>query len=208
MSTENAGPAHEPSSGPPSDILSDHEYDGIKEYDNPMPRWWVWTFWATFYFAICYLLWLHVYQKGTFVKDEYAADMRAFREEQAKRDMGAGPSEETLAKLMANAAVMADAQALFKLRCISCHGPNGEGLIGPNLTDQYWIHGQGRLMDIYGVVNEGVLAKGMPAWGKQLPPIEILKAVAYVGTLRGKGLPGKAPEGTLLTTAAPENERR
>lgn len=202
MSTSNQTPVKDPTSTPPVDLLSDHEYDGIKEYDNPMPRWWVWIFWASFYFAICYLLWLHVYQKGTFVRDEYAADMRAYREEQAKRDLGAGPSEEALSKLMSNAALMADAEGQFQTRCSPCHAQNGQGLIGPNLTDQYWIHGQGKLMDIYGVVNEGVLSKGMPAWGKQLPPVEVMKAVAYVGTLRGKNISGKPPEGTPITTAS------
>lgn len=207
MSAASENPNKDSSSTPPVELISDHEYDGIQEYDNPMPRWWVWIFWASFYFAICYLLWLHVYQKGTYVRDEYAADMRAFREEQAKREMGSGPSEESLSKLMSNTAVIADAEALFKTRCAPCHAQNGQGLIGPNLTDQYWIHGQGKLMDIYGVVNEGVLSKGMPAWGKQLPQIEVMKAVAYVGSLRGRNLPGKPPEGTLITAAA-ETEPR
>jgi len=185
---------------PTQELLSDHEYDGIQEFDNPMPRWWVWIFWGTFYFAICYFLWFNVYFKGTPVTEEYAADMRTFREEQAKKDLGENVTEEALEKLSKNAAVMADAEAIFKKRCVQCHGPQGQGLIGPNLTDDYWIHGKATLMDIYGVVNGGVPSKGMPEWGKQLPRVEVAKAAAYVGTLRGKHIPGKAPEGVLLTT--------
>lgn len=203
MSAPSENPTSSAEPAAPPELLSGHEYDGIQEFDNPMPRWWVWLFWGSFYFSVCYLLWLHVYQKGTLVGDEYASDMRTAREEMARREMGSGPTEESLTKLMSNAGVMADAELLFKKSCSPCHSQNGEGLIGPNLTDQYWIHGQGKLMDIFSVVNGGVPAKGMPAWGKQLPPIEVAKAVAYVGTLRGRGLPGRPPEGTLLAANAP-----
>jgi len=182
--------------------LTDHEYDGIQEYDNPMPRWWVLIFWGSFYFATAYFLWFHVYDKGS-VSESYAADMRTFREEIAAREMGSGATEESLAKLSENSAVMADAASVFTTRCIQCHGPKGEGLIGPNLTDDHWIHGQGKLMDIHGVVKDGVLTKGMPAWGRQLQPMEVAKVVAYVGTLRGKNLPGKPPEGQKVVAAAP-----
>lgn len=187
----------------PDPRLSDHEYDDIQEYDNPMPRWWVLTFWASFYFALCYFLWMHVYMKGTPIDEAYSAEMRTFREEIAKREMGGQVTEEGLEKLSKNPAVMADAQQVFAKKCVQCHGQNGEGLIGPNLTDDYWIHGRASLLDIYGVVNQGVLSKGMPEWGKQLPPVEVAKVAAYVGSLRGRRVQGKAPEGTLLATTAP-----
>ncbi|HVU04553.1 MAG TPA: cbb3-type cytochrome c oxidase N-terminal domain-containing protein [Polyangiaceae bacterium] len=180
--------------------LTDHEYDGIQEYDNPMPRWWVLIFWGSFYFAFSYFMWFHVYFKGS-VKEDYAADMTAYREEMAKKALGANVTEEALEKLTKDPAMMADAQGIFQKRCVQCHAANGQGLIGPNLTDDFWIHGKGTLMDIYGVVNGGVPAKGMPEWGKQLSAIEVAKAAAYVGTLRGKHLPGKAPEGTQITAA-------
>jgi cytochrome c oxidase cbb3-type subunit 3 len=182
-------------------LIPDHEYDGIQEYDNPMPGWWVWIFRGTFYFGVCYFLWFHVYMKGTPISEEYAQDMRAYREQEAKRAMGSKVTEEGLDKLMSNATVVSDAAGIFKARCVLCHNHDGQGLIGPNLTDNYWIHGQGKLMDIYGVVNDGVAAKGMPAWGRQLSPIEVAKVVAYVGSIRGRGLPGKPPEGVLVSTA-------
>jgi cytochrome c oxidase cbb3-type subunit 3 len=188
---------------PDATKLTDHEYDGIQEYDNPMPRWWVWVFWTTAYFAICYVLWFHVFMRGTSIAEEYQADLNLAREEAAKQAMGDAPTEAALTTLTKNPAVMADAAAAFTKRCVQCHGQNGQGLIGPNLTDDYWIHGHGTLMDIFGVVNGGVASKGMPEWGKQLSMIEIAKLAAYVGTLRGRHLPGKAPEGTLLSEVAP-----
>jgi cytochrome c oxidase cbb3-type subunit 3 len=187
----------------PEESLTDHAYDGIQEYDNPMPRWWRWTFWATFYFAICYFLWHNVFMNGTPITEEYAADMRSFREQVAKKEMGVGVSEEALARLMTNPALVADSQAVFKNKCVQCHGQDGQGVIGPNLTDAYWIHGQGKLMDVYNVINEGVTAKGMPAWGRQLAPVEVAKLAAYTGTLRNKNLPGRAPEGVKVAATGP-----
>ncbi|MBM4362874.1 MAG: c-type cytochrome [Deltaproteobacteria bacterium] len=182
--------------------LTDHEYDGIQEYDNPMPGWWVSIFWGSFLFAVAYFLWYHVYDKGS-VAAAYAADMTLAREEQAARSLGGGVTEEALAGLAGNASVMADALGTFKLRCAPCHGQNGEGAIGPNLTDDHFIHGGGTFMDLHRVVDQGVVQKGMPAWGRQLSAIEVSKLAAYVGTLRGKNLPGKPPEGQKVGAPAP-----
>jgi cytochrome c oxidase cbb3-type subunit III len=181
------------------DQLLDHEYDGIREYDNPLPRWWVWIFAGSFWFSIAYFFHYHLSHNGESVAAAYEVDMREARELQAKASLAQPVSEESLGKLMADAALMKDAQALFGLRCGPCHGANAEGVIGPNLTDSAWIHGQGTLTDIYAVIDQGVLAKGMPAWGKQLSPIEVRKLTAYVGTQRGKSVPGKAPEGAVVS---------
>ncbi len=183
--------------------LLDHEYDGIREYDHPLPRWWVLIFWGSFIFAIGYFLHWSVFKRGLSAHQEYAADMAAAREAQAKAAMGDKVSEEGLAKLMTNSAMMADAQGVYKARCEVCHGAKGEGKIGPNLTDDSWIHGGGTLMDIHKVVGEGVAAKGMPAWNRQLTPIELSKVVAFIGSLRNTNVPGKAPEGTKSGSAAP-----
>jgi cytochrome c oxidase cbb3-type subunit III len=177
------------------DLLLEHEYDGIREYDNPLPRWWTWIFWATFVFSIGYLFHYHVTGRGQSVLDEYAADMREAREQDARRAMGDKPSEQGLTKLAANAAMMEDAKALYGERCAACHGDRAQGLIGPNLTDAYWIHGKGSMMDIFEVIASGVPAKGMPAWSKQLSPMELQKLVAFIGSLKGSNVPGKAPEG-------------
>ena len=194
---EASGPSHGKAGKPEARIL-DHEYDGIREYDNPLPRWWVWMWAGSFFFSVGYFFHYHVSHNGTSDADEYLQDMAEARELEAKQSLAQPVSEESLGTLMANPALMTDAKALFGQRCMPCHGANGQGLIGPNLTDSSWIHGAGKLTDIYAVVEGGVAAKGMPAWGRQLTPIELRKLVAFVGTLRGSNLPGKAPEGVAL----------
>ena len=179
------------------DELLDHEYDGIREYDNPLPRWWVWMFAGSFWFSVAYFFHYHVSHNGQSVAASYEADVAEARETQAKASLAEPVSEESLGKLMADAALMNDAKALFGLRCTPCHGDKAQGLIGPNLTDAAWIHGGGRLEEIFEVIDQGVLAKGMPAWSKQLSPIEVRKLAAFVGTQRGRNVPGKAPEGTV-----------
>lgn len=193
----SAPPAASTSTAPEAPVL-DHEYDGIREYDNPLPRWWVWLWAGSFFFSVGYFFHYHVSHNGTSVSDGYVADMAEAREAEAKQSLAEPVSEESLGKLMQNPALMADAKALFGLRCSPCHGANAQGLIGPNLTDNAWLHGAGKLTDIYGVVDGGVAAKGMPAWGRQLSPIELRKVVAFVGTLRGSNVPGKPPEGTVV----------
>jgi cytochrome c oxidase cbb3-type subunit III len=180
------------------DQLLDHEYDGIREYDNPLPRWWVWMWAGSAVFSFAYFFHYHVSGNGQSVAAEYQADMQQARENEAKASLAQPVSEESLGKLMSDAALMGDAKALFGLRCSPCHGDKGQGVIGPNLTDNAWIHGSGSLSDIFGVINEGVLAKGMPAWNRQLSPIEIRKVAAYVGSKRGSAVPGKPPEGNVI----------
>jgi cytochrome c oxidase cbb3-type subunit 3 len=176
----------------------DHEYDGIREYDNPMPRWWVTMFWATFVYSLGYGAHYHLTGNGQSVTSSYESDMRVAREERAKASLAEAPSEAALGALMADTQSMDEAKVIFTQRCVQCHASEGQGLIGPNLTDNHWIHGSGSLMDLYGVVSHGVLTKGMPAWELQLQPAELRKVVAYAGLLRGKNLPGKAPEGVLV----------
>jgi cytochrome c oxidase cbb3-type subunit 3 len=183
------------SSAPEVDLL-EHEYDGIREYDNPLPRWWVWMFAGSFFFSIAYAFHYHVSHNGLSVAENYEQDMREAREADAKQSLSQPVTEDSLNKLTLDSALMADAGVLFVARCAPCHGEHGQGIIGPNLTDGSWIHGRGTLTDIYGVVEGGVAAKGMPPWGRLLTPVELRKLVAFVGTQRGKNLPGKAAEGT------------
>ena len=180
---------------PDAEILMDHEYDGIMEYDNPMPGWWKALFWATVLFSGVYVFWYHVSGRGPSVEDSYRAEVAEANAHAAKLAMREKVSEAALEKLMADGVMMDSAAQLFAQRCKQCHAERGEGNIGPNLTDHYWIHGEGRLMDIYQAVSEGVLEKGMPAWNKQLAPAELRQVVAFVGTLRGKNIPGKPHEG-------------
>ena len=99
-----------------------------------------------------------------------------------------------------SAAATAEATKIFQTRCTPCHGEQGQGVIGPNLTDEAWIHGTGELLHIYKTVSEGVPAKGMPSWRMQLSAVQVRELAAFVGTLRGKNLPGKAPEGVVASS--------
>jgi cytochrome c oxidase cbb3-type subunit III len=195
-----------PDSSLPRDAvqLLGHEYDGIQEYDNPMPRWWVWIFWGSFYFSLGYFIHYHMTGNGESVAMAYDTDLALAREKEAMAAMGGEVTEESLGKLMASGAMVADAAKLFTVRCAQCHGIKGEGLIGPNLTDNYWLHGNASLMSIHEIISEGVQTKGMPPWKKQLRPIELGKVTAYVGSLRGTNVPGpKGNEGQLVEAARP-----
>lgn len=175
----------------------DHSYDGIQEFDNPMPRWWVWIFWGTFWFSLAYLFHYSV-GNGVGVNASHEAEVLEAKAEQAKNALTQQVSEESLGQTLADATSVAAGQTVFVGKCAACHGDRGQGLIGPNLTDSSWVHGRGALLDLYAVVAEGVAAKGMPAWEKQLSPAELRQVVAYVGSLRGTNVPGKAPEGTVV----------
>ena len=185
-----------PGPKPTADLL-DHEYDGIREYDNPLPGWWVAIFWGSFFFAIgyCFHYWVG---NGVSVHDSYEQEMAAVRAEQAKRALAETVSEDGLKKLQGDGALMADAKALFGQRCTPCHGDRAQGVIGPNLTDSYWLHGDGSLMAIHHTVSDGVPDKGMPPWKMQLTPVQVRELAALVGTLRGTNVPGKAPQGELV----------
>lgn len=187
----------------PDQLLS-HEYDGIREYDNPMPKWWKWTFWATFYFSIGYFVHYHLTDNGPSVAATYEAELALAREQAALRAMGSEVNEAALAGLMSQSEMMTDAAKLFVQKCGPCHGNRGEGLIGPNLTDRFWLHGDAGLVSIYELIRDGVPTKGMPAWNRQLTPIELTKVAAFVGTLRGTDVPGpRGPEGNEVTVAPP-----
>jgi cytochrome c oxidase cbb3-type subunit 3 len=175
--------------------LLDHNYDGIQEYDNPMPFWWKALFWVTVVFSVVYIAFYHG-GPGLSVEEEYGQAMIAHLDLQAAQ-MGE-VTEEALAELATDPAKMTGAAQVFVSKCSQCHGQLGEGNIGPNLTDEYWLHGQGALLDIYDVVSNGVPAKGMLAWKNQLRAAELLVVSAYVGTLVGTDPPNaKAPQGVI-----------
>jgi cytochrome c oxidase cbb3-type subunit 3 len=179
--------------------LTGHEYDGIREYDNPMPRWWVLMFWGSFFFSVGYYFHYHVSPNGISVQAGYEADVRQFQEAEAKNSLAEPVSEASLSKLMNDATSMSEAKTLFSQRCSPCHGASGEGSIGPNLTDHHWMHEHGELAEIYQIVNVGIPEKGMPPWGRQLSPVELRKVAAFVGTLRGTNVAGKPPQGSLVS---------
>ncbi|HWV37375.1 MAG TPA: cbb3-type cytochrome c oxidase N-terminal domain-containing protein [Vulgatibacter sp.] len=172
-----------------------HNYDGIREYDNRLPNWWLATLYLTIIFAFGYWAYYHVLSMGPLQHEAYLAEMEeAARAAEAHAASRGAATDESLAAMISDAAAMDEARATFGQYCAACHAANGEGSIGPNLTDAYSIHGH-RPTEILKVIGEGVPAKGMPAWGDVLGTRKVEQLAAFVASLEGKNLPGKAPEG-------------
>ena len=182
------------------DRLLTHEYDGIQEYDNPLPSWWSGVFIATIIFAIGYWIWFHAGGPGKTPEEKFAGDWSRYSTWKAEADRTArlDVTEELLANMATDPGAIEAGARLFAQNCTGCHLADGSGQVGPNLTDDYQIHGIGRI-DLYRTIRDGVPAKGMIAWGATLPPRDVAALAAYVATLRGKNLPGKAPEGGRLS---------
>lgn len=181
----------------PTDELLDHEYDGIREFDNPIPAWWTWMWIGSFVFSIVYVFHFHVLETGTGVFASYEAEMEQYRRVEAERRALAlkNVNEELLSSVMADPTAVSAGAEKFATLCASCHGKSGEGLVGPNLTDNFWLHTDGSLMAIRRVIANGVPEKGMPAWEKMMSAEDLANLVAYLGTLRGTNVPGKEPQG-------------
>jgi cytochrome c oxidase cbb3-type subunit 3 len=175
--------------------LTGHEYDGIREYDNPLPGWWSWLFILTIVFSIFYF----VVSTSTGQLSAVYAYQQAVVEETAKEfgSMTIKPDPPTLLMLGKNPRFHALGENIFRTNCVSCHGQHAEGMACPNLTDNYYIHVK-TITDFVDVITKGRKDGAMPAWGNRLSPNEIAVVAAYVASLRGTNYPGgKAPEGTI-----------
>jgi cytochrome c oxidase cbb3-type subunit 3 len=176
-----------------------HDYDGIREYDNRLPNWWLWTLIVTIVFGYGYWMYFHTFATGMSSREAYLAEMAEAEAAAAARAAARGAlTDEALLAFALDDAKVGGGKAVFAQYCVACHGPEAAGLIGPNLTDNHWINGGGKPTAILQVVNTGVAAKGMPAWGPLLGPDKVEQVVAYVLTLKGKNVAGKAPEGELV----------
>jgi cytochrome c oxidase cbb3-type subunit 3 len=189
-----------------ADVETGHDYDGIREFDNPLPRWWLMTFYGTVIFAIGYWFYYHTAATGdsqmtTYQKEITAAQKEEDQKLQALEAQGKGVNEEQLLALSKDAAAVARGAAVFKQNCLACHGDRGQGVVGPNLTDRYFLHGA-KAKDVYQVIGNGVLDKGMPAWRTILGAAKVQDVTAFVLELRGKNLPGKPAEGVAEDEAA------
>ena len=180
-----------------------HAYDGIEEYDNPLPSWWVWLFWATIVFSIGYYAYYQL-GPGPSIVAEYEAESKAGAERAAAlAPRPAAVTDEAIAVLGRNPGAMAKAKETFATRCAPCHGPAGQGIVGPNLTDEFWLHG-GRTAEIAKTIADGVPEKGMIPWKDQLPPEEIQALAAWISTIAGTNPPNpKPPEGQKVAAGAP-----
>jgi cytochrome c oxidase cbb3-type subunit 3 len=185
------------SNEPKEPLLLDHDYDGIQELDNNLPRWWVWLFYITIIFSAVYLVYYHVAKVGDLQAAEYDKELKAGN---AIKAAAMGNFESTIPTLKpsTDAVVLENGRQTYAKFCAPCHRADGGGLVGPNLTDDYWIHGS-TYADSVKVIWGGVPAKGMITWKTVLKPDEIQSVASYIYTLRGAKLatPGKPPENQL-----------
>ena len=178
-------------------LLLDHDYDGIKELNNKIPPWFMAIFYGTLVWGVIYMVSFHVIGSGNVQEEEYIAEVQAASlEREILNASGALLNEETVT-LADDAAALSNGKEIYVKNCAACHGMNGEGLVGPNLTDDYWVHGN-TIKDLFKVVKYGVPQKGMISWQTQLDPTQMQEVSSYILTLRGTDPPNqKAPEGEL-----------
>jgi len=186
-----------------SDILLDHNYDGIKELDNTLPPWWVWLFYITIIWAVVHMTY-YVFtdwgpssiEKYEMIKAQAEEDVAAYLA--SKADL----VDEKSVVVLNDEAALDKGKTIFISYCAACHGQLGEGGVGPNMTDNYWIHG-GDIKDLFRTVKYGVPEKGMISWKSQLSPVQMQQVSSYILTLVGTNPPNaKEPQGELYE--APE----
>lgn len=187
------------------DELLDHNIDGIEEYDNPLPGWLQAILYGSIVFAVLYLMYYALAMGPVSMKAEYRHEAVAARAElQAYFNANplVPPSATDLLAGAVNPEVINKGQARFIKTCASCHGDGAQGLIGPNLTDNTWLHG-GKVTQIFQTIAKGVPAKGMPPWGRAIAPDELSALVSYIRSVQGtKPADPKAPEGKALEAEA------
>lgn len=177
------------------EILLEHSYDGIRELDNHLPPWWKWLFYGTIIWGAGYLLVYHVMGLLPLSEEEYLADVERVHAMRATREVV--EIDEATLVFTPDEEIISRGQAIFTSNCASCHRNDGGGGIGPNLTDDYWLHG-GSLQNIFAVIKNGVPEKGMISWAPILKPEEIRDASFFVMSLRGSNVAGgKEPQGEL-----------
>lgn len=181
---------------PKEPLLLDHDYDGIRELDNKLPRWWVWLFNFTIVFAVAYFTYFHVLHEGKLMAAQYKDEMRVGEQIKAgamvefeKSMASLQPSKDPL--------VLAEGKDTFLKLCAPCHRPDGGGLVGPNLCDDYWIHGS-NFVDNLATIWNGVPSKGMVTWKGVLKPSTIYAAGSYIYTLRGSNPKNPKPPENLV----------
>ena len=185
--------------------LLHHSYDGIREYDNPLPGWWSFIFICSIVFAVVYGVTVQIMHRMRTPEQAYQAALAEYTANKAVRQAADAKnvSEKVIAVAAKDSDTLNHGAKVFAKLCVTCHTANGRGLIGANLTDSFQIHGTTR-MDIYKTVTEGVQGTPMLAWGEQLPQTDVLAVVAFVTTLRGKNEPdGKAPQGQRVQPFEP-----
>lgn len=180
------------------EIMFSHSYDGIRELDNRLPPWWVNMFFITIVFAFGYMYYYHFGGSGPSSAEEYKTEMEVAKKKIALALAGkADAVDENSVTALTDAGALGEGELIFKNTCAACHGQHGEGMVGPNLTDEYWLHGGG-IKNVFHTIKYGVPEKGMISWQSQLKPSDIQKVASYILTLKGTNPANpKAPQGEI-----------
>jgi cytochrome c oxidase cbb3-type subunit III len=185
------------------DVMAGHEYDGITEYDNDLPPWWKYGFYLTIVFGVAYFIHFHVTRGGELSQAEYQHEMAEAALLSAQLGANDDPNKPTDYQRLTAAADIDAGKTVFAQNCAACHGQSAEGKVGPNLTDEYWLHG-GDVNKVYHTVKYGVQGKGMVAWKGKLSSKQMLQVASYILTLQGSKPAGaKAPQGEKETVGKP-----
>jgi len=188
-----------PAPRPPRDQLKDHAYDGIQEYDNPTPGWWVWLFVTSVVFAVGYFVYYESQVPDRSIYDRYGDSVAVYQKKKLDA-LGIKElvvTEPNMLKWMATPGFVEYGKSVFKQNCVSCHGDSGQGMVGPNLTDDYYKNIK-VLTDIPKVIKSGAANGAMPSW-ERLGSIDVALVGTYVATLRGKNLTSaKGRDGDLI----------
>jgi cytochrome c oxidase cbb3-type subunit 3 len=193
------------------EIMFDHDFDGIRELDNRLPPWWVAMFYITIAFAGIYMVYYHFAGVGPSSIEEYTAQMDVAKKEAAANlAKQANLVDENTVAALTDETALGAGKSIYIASCAACHGQLGEGGVGPNMTDDYWIHG-GSIKDLFKTIKYGVPEKGMISWQSQLRPTDMQQVASYILTLRGTNPPNaKEAQGMLYTgeeNAAPDTTK-
>jgi cytochrome c oxidase cbb3-type subunit 3 len=196
--TENQNMSRDNRTEYQQDTVMDHEFDGIQEFDNRLPNWWLWIMWGSMAFALLYWVFFHTLGVGMLPRERFDMEMQVAQEAQLARTLEAGIDNEFFVMMSQTEDKVAEGREIFVKHCVACHLDQGQGSVGPNLTDGYWIHGC-EPMQMLKTINDGVAAKGMPAWMNQLGPTRVHSVLSYILTIKDNEVAGKAPEGEPCT---------
>jgi cytochrome c oxidase cbb3-type subunit III len=184
------------------DQVLEHDYDGIREYDNRLPNWWLFTLYGAIVFAVVYWLAMHTWRIGLLSNEHYSHEMAVAAQQQLDAMKGKKLTDDALLLMAQIPANVERGHAIFEQFCAVCHNPDATGKVGPNLTDHYWLHG-GQPLQVLHTVTYGVQEKGMAAWGNQLGPARVQDVVTFVLSVKNTDRPGKAPQGDLEADTPP-----
>lgn len=187
------------------DLVMEHTYDGIAELDNPTPPWFMYLFYSSIVIAVVYFFTFHVVGDGKVMVTEYAEEIAiAEKANELYMKKFANAVNENNVIVLTDAKSVEDGGKIYAKNCVACHGDKGQGGVGPNLTDEYWLHG-GATKNIFHTLTEGVPEKGMISWKKSLNPIQIQHLVSFLSRFQGTNPEnGKAPQGDKYVATALE----